>query len=160
MAKDNNKTNVMRILDQAKISYNHYFYDHQDGKIDGVSVAHKLGQDVEQVFKTLVTRGASREYFVFVIPVAQELNLKAAAKSVGEKSVEMIHVDEINKVTGYIRGGCSPVGMKKQFQTVIDSSCEQLPAIIVSAGKIGAQVEVAPQDLLRFIGGKTAALTL
>ncbi len=160
MAKDNNKTNVMRILDQAKISYNHYFYDHEDGKIDGVSVAHKLGQDVEQVFKTLVTRGASREYFVFVIPVAQELNLKAAAKSVGEKSVEMIHVDEINKVTGYIRGGCSPVGMKKQFQTVIDSSCEQLPAIIVRAGKIGAQVEVAPQDLLRFIGGKTALLTL
>ncbi len=160
MAKDNNKTNVMRILDQAKIPYNHYFYDHEDGKIDGVSVAHKLGQNVEQVFKTLVTRGAGREYYVFVIPVAQELNLKAAAKSVGEKSVEMIHVDEINKVTGYIRGGCSPVGMKKQFQTVIDNSCEQLSTIIVSAGKIGAQVEVAPQDLLRFIGGKTAALTL
>lgn len=159
MAKDNNKTNVMRILDQAKIPYRYYFYDHEDGKIDGVSVAHKLGQNVEQVFKTLVTRGASRDYFVFVIPVALELNLKAAAKSVGEKSVEMIHVDEINKVTGYIRGGCSPVGMKKQFKTVIDSSCEQLPAIIVSAGKIGTQVEVAPQDLLRFIGGKTASIT-
>jgi len=159
MAKDNNKTNVMRILDQAKIPYRYYFYDHEDGKIDGVSVAHKLGQNVEQVFKTLVTRGASRDYFVFVIPVALELNLKAAAKSVGEKSVEMIHVDEINKVTGYIRGGCSPVGMKKQFKTVIDSSCEKLPAIIVSAGKIGTQVEVAPQDLLRFIGGKTASIT-
>ncbi|MBW7572624.1 Cys-tRNA(Pro) deacylase [Caproiciproducens faecalis] len=159
MAKDNNKTNVMRILDQAKISYNHYFYDHEDGKIDGISVAHKLGQDVERVFKTLVTRGASREYFVFVIPVAQELNLKAAAKSVGEKSVEMIRVDEINKVTGYIRGGCSPVGMKKPFRTVIDSSCEQLPTIIVSGGKIGTQVELSPQELLRFIGGKTAALT-
>ena len=149
----------MRILDQAKIPYRYYFYDHEDGKIDGVSVAHKLGQNVEQVFKTLVTRGASRDYFVFVIPVALELNLKAAAKSVGEKSVEMIHVDEINKVTGYIRGGCSPVGMKKQFKTVIDSSCEKLPAIIVSAGKIGTQVEVAPQDLLRFIGGKTASIT-
>lgn len=159
MAKDNNKTNVMRILDQAKIPYQFYFYDHEDGKIDGVSVAHKLGQNEEQVFKTLVTRGASREYFVFVIPVALELNLKAAAKSVGEKSVEMIHVDEINKVTGYIRGGCSPIGMKKQFKTVIDSSCEQLPTIIVSAGKIGAQVEVAPQELLPFIDGKTAELT-
>nr|WP_319489189.1 Cys-tRNA(Pro) deacylase [uncultured Caproiciproducens sp.] len=159
MAKDNNKTNVMRILDQAKIPYQYYFYDHEDGKIDGVSVAHKLGQNEEQVFKTLVTRGASRDYFVFVIPVALELNLKAAAKSVGEKSVGMIHVDEINKVTGYIRGGCSPIGMKKQFKTVIDSSCEQLPTIIVSAGKIGSQVEVAPLELLRFIGGKTAALT-
>ena len=100
MAKDNNKTNVMRILDQAKIPYRYYFYDHEDGKIDGVSVANKLGQNVEQVFKTLVTRGAGRDYFVFVIPVAQELNLKAAAKSVGEKSVEMLQVDAINKVTG------------------------------------------------------------
>lgn len=157
MAKDN-KTNVMRILDRAKIPYKYYFYDHEDGKIDGVSVAHKLGQNVEQVFKTLVTRGASRNFYVFVVPVAKELNLKAAAKSVGEKSVEMIHVDEINKVTGYIRGGCSPIGMKKQFQTVIDSSCEQLPSIIVSAGKIGAQIEVEPHALLNFIGGKTAEI--
>ncbi|NLG91992.1 MAG: Cys-tRNA(Pro) deacylase [Clostridiales bacterium] len=157
MAKDN-KTNVMRILDRAKIPYKYYFYDHEDGKIDGVSVAHKLGQKVEQVFKTLVTRGASRNFYVFVVPVAKELNLKAAAKSVGEKSVEMIHVDEINKVTGYIRGGCSPIGMKKQFQTVIDSSCEQLPSIIVSAGKIGAQIEVEPHALLNFIGGKTAEI--
>ncbi|QEY35579.1 Cys-tRNA(Pro) deacylase [Caproiciproducens galactitolivorans] len=157
MAKDN-KTNVMRILDRAKIPYKYYFYDHEDGKIDGVSVAHKLGQNVEQVFKTLVTRGASRNFYVFVVPVAKELNLKAAAKSVGEKSVEMIHVDEINKVTGYIRGGCSPIGMKKQFQTVIDSSCEQFPSIIVSAGKIGAQIEVEPHALLNFIGGKTAEI--
>lgn len=157
MAKDN-KTNVMRILDQAKIPYKFYFYDHEDGKIDGVSVAHKLGQKVEQVFKTLVTRGASRNFYVFVVPVAKELNLKAAAKSVGEKSVEMIHVDEINKVTGYIRGGCSPIGMKKQFQTVIDRSCEQLVSIIVSGGKIGVQVEVEPNALLNFIGGKTAEI--
>jgi len=113
------KTNVMRILDAAKIPYKPYFYENKDGKIDGVSVAQKLGQNVEQIYKTLVTRGAGG-YFVFVIPVAKELNLKAAAKSVGEKSVEMIHVTEINKITGYIRGGCSPVGMKKQFPTVID----------------------------------------
>lgn len=158
MAKDNNKTNVMRILDKAKIAYQFYFYDHEDGKIDGVSVAGKLGQNVEQVYKTLVTRGASREFYVFVVPVAKELNLKAAAKSVGEKSVEMIHVDEINKTTGYIRGGCSPIGMKKQFRTVIDSSCESLETIIVSGGKIGAQVELSPRALLDLIGGQTAAI--
>ncbi len=158
MAKDNNKTNVMRILDKAKIPYQFYFYDHEDGKIDGVSVAGKLGQSVEQVYKTLVTRGASREFYVFVVPVAKELNLKAAAKSVGEKSVEMIHVDEINKTTGYIRGGCSPIGMKKQFKTVIDSSCESLTTIIVSGGKIGAQVELSPRALLDLIGGQAAAI--
>lgn len=159
MAKDNNKTNVMRILDKAKIPYRYYFYDHEDGKIDGVSVAHKLGQNEEQVFKTLVTRGAGHGYYVFVIPVAKELNLKAAARSVGEKSVEMIHVTEINAVTGYIRGGCSPIGMKKQFPTVIDSSCESLPSIIVSAGKIGAQVELEPKALLAFIRGSSAEIT-
>lgn len=158
MAKGNAKTNVMRVLDRAKIPYHSHFYDHEDGKIDGISVAHKLGQKVEQVFKTLVTRGASREYYVFVVPVAKELDLKAAARSVGEKSVEMIHVDEINRVTGYIRGGCSPVGMKKQFRTVIDESCGAQPAIIVSAGKIGAQVELAPAALLKLIGGTTAPI--
>jgi Cys-tRNA(Pro)/Cys-tRNA(Cys) deacylase len=159
MAKEkDNKTNVMRILDKTKIPYQYYFYDHEDGKIDGISVAQKLGQSVEQVYKTLVTRGASREFYVFVVPVAKELNLKAAAKSVGEKSVEMIHVDEINKITGYIRGGCSPVGMKKLFKTVIDSSCEQLETIIVSGGKIGAQVELAPGALLSLIGGTTAQI--
>lgn len=159
MAKDNTKTNVMRILDQARIPYRFYLYDHEDGKIDGVSVAKKLGQNEDQVYKTLVTRGASRGFYVFVIPVAKELNLKAAAKSVGEKSVEMIRVDEINKTTGYIRGGCSPIGMKKQFKTVIDSSCEQVPTIIVSAGKIGTQIELEPQALLRLIGASTASIT-
>ena len=159
MAKDTAKTNVMRILDQAKIPYQYYFYDHEDGKIDGVSVAHKLGQNVEQVFKTLVTRGAGCEFYVFVVPVAKELNLKAAAKSVGEKSVEMIHVDEINKITGYIRGGCSPIGMKKQFKTVIDSSCEQLPTVIVSGGKIGTQIQIDPQALQNLIGAVLAAIT-
>ena len=152
------KTNVMRILDAAKVPYKPYFYENKDGKIDGVSVARKLGQRVEQVYKTLVTRGAGGGYFVFVVPVAKELNLKAAAKSVGEKSVEMIHVTEINKITGYIRGGCSPVGMKKQFPTVIDSSCENIGAMCVSGGRIGTQVEVEPKALMELIGAKTAEI--
>lgn len=145
------KTNVMRILDSAHIAYNTYTYDNKDGAIDGVSVANKIGQPVELVYKTLVTKGASKNFFVFVIPVSKELNLKAAAKSVGEKSIEMIRVDEINKVTGYIRGGCSPIGMKKDYKTVIDSSCQNIETIIFSAGKIGFQVEVSPKELIGFI---------
>lgn len=161
MAKDKeNKTNVMRILDKEKVPYKFYFYDHEDGAIDGVAVARKLNQNVEQVFKTLVTRGASGAFYVFVVPVAKELHLKSAAKSVGEKSVEMIHVNEINRATGYIRGGCSPIGMKKLYRTVVDKSCETLPTIIVSGGKIGAQVEVAPQDLLRLVQGTVAEIAV
>ena len=118
-----------------------------------------MGQPPEQVFKTLVTRGAGRDYFVFVIPVEKELDLKAAAKAVGEKSVEMIKVADINKVTGYVRGGCSPIGMKKSFVTVFDDSCLALPAIIVSAGKIGYQIRLAPTDLIRLAEGKTAPIT-
>ncbi|MCI1955122.1 MAG: Cys-tRNA(Pro) deacylase [Oscillospiraceae bacterium] len=152
------KTNVMRILEQAKIPYKAWFYDNKDGKIDGVSVARKLGENVDQVFKTLVTRGADKNYYVFAVPVAMELNRKAAAKSVGVKSVEMIHVSEINRVTGYIRGGCSPVGMKKQFRTVIDRRCEALDTILVSGGRIGTQVEVNPKRLLDLIGGTTAEI--
>ncbi len=147
----NQKTNVMRILDSTKINYNIYTYDSKGGAIDGVSVAEKIGQPVERVYKTLVTRGNSKNYFVFVIPVNKELNLKAAAKAVGEKSVEMIRVDEINKVTGYIRGGCSPIGMKKDYKTVIDSTCENLDTFIFSGGKIGFQVEVSPKELIEFI---------
>lgn len=150
----------MRILEAEKIAYRPYYYQNKDGKIDGVSVAAKLGQEVDRVFKTLVTRGASGGFFVFVVPVAEELNLKAAAKSVGEKSVEMIHVSEINKVTGYIRGGCSPVGMKKPYATVLDSSCETLESMIVSGGKIGTQVELAPADLMRLTGAKTAPIAI
>lgn len=145
------KTNVMRILDSADISYNTYTYDNKNGAIDGVSVANKIGQPVERVYKTLVTRGVSKNFFIFVIPVSKELNLKAAAKSVGEKSVEMIRQDEINKVTGYIRGGCSPIGMKKDYKTVIDSSCEGIETIIFSAGKIGYQIELPPKILISFI---------
>ncbi len=152
------KTNVMRILDKAKVAYTPHYYSHDDGLIDAVSVAAKLGQPVERVFKTLVTRGSSRNFFVFVIPAAGELNLKAAARAVGEKSIEMIHVSEINAVTGYIRGGCSPIGMKKAFRTTLDESALACPTIMVSAGKIGTQVELAPADLLALVRGSTAAI--
>ena len=153
------KTNVMRLLDKAKITYKAHTYDHSDGAIDGAAVAEKMGQNPEQVFKTLVTKGAGRDYYVFVVPVLKELDLKKAAKSVGEKHVEMIHVKDINKVTGYIRGGCSPIGMKKQFVTVFDKSAENIETIIVSAGKIGYQIELAPKDLIELVGAKTAEIT-
>lgn len=153
------KTNVMRILDKAKITYKAHTDDHSDGAIDGAAVAEKMGQNPEQVFKTLVTKGAGRDYYVFVVPVLKELDLKKAAKSVGEKHVEMIHVKDINKVTGYIRGGCSPIGMKKQFVTVFDKSAENIETIIVSAGKIGYQIELAPKDLIELVGAKTAEIT-
>lgn len=153
------KTNVMRILDKAKISYKAYYYDCSDGQIDGLSVAVKMGQAPERVYKTLVTRGTSG-FFVFVIPVAAELDLKAAARAVGEKSVSMLHVKEINAVTGYIRGGCSPIGMKKQFYTVLDRSVENIATMIVSGGKKGTQVELAPRDLAGLIGAKIDAVTV
>lgn len=154
------KTNAMRMLDRGKIPYTVHTYDHSDGKIDGVSVAAKVGIDPERVYKTLVTRGSGGGYFVFVIPVALELDLKKAARAVGEKSVAMIRVDEINKVTGYIRGGCSPVGMKKQYPTVFDRRAEALPAIVVSGGRIGTQVELEPGALMAAVGAKTAELTM
>ncbi|WP_426350894.1 Cys-tRNA(Pro) deacylase [Alloiococcus sp. CFN-8] len=152
------KTNAMRVLDTAKIEYKTHSYDTSDGHIDGVSVAEKLKEPLEQVFKTLVTKGHTGAYYVFVIPVAKELNLKAAAKSVGEKSVEMINVKDINKVTGYIRGGCSPIGMKKHYLTVIDKSCEALETMIVSGGKIGYQIEMRPKDLISLIEAKVSNL--
>ena len=150
------KTNAMRELEKTKIFYQAHSYDHGDGAIDGVSVAHKLGQNPDQVFKTLVTQATSKQYYVFVIPVAKELNLKAAARSVGEKSVEMIPVKEINKVTRYIRGGCSPIGMKKAYSTVIDESALTQESIMVSAGKIGLQIQISPHDLISLIGASTA----
>ena len=154
------KTNAMRMLDRAKVPYTIHTYDHSDGKIDGVSVAAKVGQDPARVWKTLVTRGASGGYFVFVLPVAVELDLKKAARAVGEKSVAMIRVDEINKVTGYIRGGCSPVGMKKQYHTIFHRTALEFGTIYVSAGKIGAQVEVEPQALLGLLRAETADLVV
>jgi len=144
------KTNVMRILDQKKIPYQAYTYADTDA-ISGVEVAEVLGQNPNQVFKTLVTVGASKRNYVFVIPVCEELHLKKAAKAVGEKSIEMIKSKELLPLTGYIHGGCSPIGMKKLFKTVIDSSAEDFGTIIFSAGKIGYQVEVSPVDLKKVI---------
>lgn len=156
----NLKTNAMRILDKSGISYNTYSYDHRDGLIDGISVAKKMDQPLEQVYKTLVTQGTSREYYVFVIPVADELDLKAAARVVNEKAVEMIKVTDINKVTGYIRGGCSPIGMKREYKTVLDSSCEMLDKFIISAGKIGHQIELSPQDLIQLAHCRVERITV
>lgn len=148
MAKSIPKTNAMRILEKMGIPYQMHTYD-AGGEIDGISVAHKVGIDPKYVYKTLVTQGKSKNYFVFVIPVSAELHLKAAATAVGEKSVEMLHVKDLLAVTGYIRGGCSPVGMKKQFTTVIDRSAEALEKMVVSGGKIGFQIELLPADLAR-----------
>ena len=141
------KTNVMRILDQKKISYTPHTYPCSGGAVDGATVAGLIGVAPERVFKTLVTRGASKQNYVFVVPVMQSLNLKAAARAVGEKSIEMIHQAELLPLTGYVHGGCSPVGMKKQLRTVIDDSAQGLEAMVVSAGKIGFQVELSPADL-------------
>lgn len=159
MALAEAKTNAMRMLDRAGIPYAIHHYDSRDGKIDAVSVAAKLGQDPERLYKTLVTRGGSGGFFVFVIPAAAELDLKQAARTVGEKSVSMLHVSELNGVTGYIRGGCSPVGMKKLYPTVFDSRVEKLPTVIVSGGRIGCQIEVEPSALLKLVKGSAAPLT-
>ena len=155
----NIKTNVMRILDKENINYNIHTYSVNDNAVDGISVANKIGIPVERVFKTLVTKGNSGNFYVFVIPVAKELNLKAAAKSVKEKSVEMIKVSDMLKITGYIRGGCSPIGMKKEYATVIDESSVNLDEIIVSSGKIGFQVEINPKDLIELINAETSSIT-
>ena len=154
------KTNVMRVLEQKKIRYTAHEYPHRDGPVDGVIVAALTGRDPAQVFKTLVTVGASKQHYVFDIPVAKELDLKKAARAVGEKSIAMIHVSEITPLTGYVRGGCSPIGMKKQFFTVFDESVNALETVLVSGGKIGTQVELAPADLLGLIRAETADITV
>lgn len=159
MAKDKKlKTNAMRILDSKKVSYEMLSYESEDGKIDGISVAHKIGVDEKNVFKTLVAQGTSKELYVFVIPVAEELDLKNAAKIAGEKKIEMIAVKDIMKYTGYIRGGCSPIGMKKNYKTFIHESAEDLDFIIFSAGKIGHQIKINPKDLLNIVEGEFAFL--
>ena len=150
----NIKTNSMRILDKEEIIYNQYSYDYSDGLIDGITVANRIGKSPEEVYKTLVAQGVSGEYYVFIIPVDEELNLKAAAKSVKEKSINMIKVADIRKVTGYVRGGCSPIGMKKDYKTVIDSLAQALDMIIVSAGKIGHQIQLKPKDLIKITNGE------
>ena len=160
MAKEKlEKTNAIRALDKAKLTYTIHTYENDGTAVDGVTVAQKTGLPVEKVYKTLVTVGHSREHYVFVIPVAAELDLKAAARSVGEKSVEMIHVADINKLTGYIRGGCSPIGMKKQYPTVIDETCQLFDTIIFSGGRIGTQVEMNPEELKALIGASFADIT-
>ena len=157
--KKEEKTNVMRLLEQKSVSYTAHTYP-EDGPVDGVSVANFLGQDVEQVFKTLVTRAASGAYYVFDIPVAESLDLKKAAKAVGEKSIAMIQQKELLPLTGYIHGGCSPVGMKKQFPTVFHETVILFDTICVSAGKIGVQVEVDPQALIELVGADVADLVV
>ena len=152
------KTNAMRMLERAKIPYEMHTYDHSDGQIDGISVARKVGLDPDTVFKTLVTRGASREIYVFVLPVAKELDLKKAARSVGEKSIELVKIEEINKLTGYIRGGCSPLAGKKHYPVFVDESAILHERIYVSAGHRGVQLRLAPDDLLRAVEGTYAAI--
>ncbi|KFX54993.1 Cys-tRNA(Pro) deacylase [Clostridium botulinum] len=146
MAKES-KTNAMRILDSSKIEYTTYNYQNKDGKIDGVAVAHKINKNEQEVFKTLVTQGHSKEFYVYVVPVVQELDMKKAAKSASEKSIEMIHVKDINKITGYIRGGCSPIGMKKAFKTFVHNTALNCETIVFSGGKIGSQIEMNPRQL-------------
>ena len=154
------KTNAMRILDSYGITYTEHTYDYSDGILDGVSVARKVGEDPDHVFKTLVTRGDDRNYYVFVIPVAAKLDLKAAARSVDVKSIEMIPQKELFPLTGYVHGGCSPIGMKKKFRTVIDETALIIDTIIVSGGKLGFQIEVDPEALIRVTEAELAAITV
>ena len=149
------KTNVMRTLEQKKIAYTPHEYP-ADGPVDGVSVAAYLNQDPEQVFKTLVTKGAGGGYYVFDIPVAENLDLKKAAKAVGEKSIAMLPQKELLPLTGYVHGGCSPVGMKKLFPTVFHETAASLPVIMVSAGKLGRQIACDPKALLALVRADTA----
>lgn len=152
------KTNAMRILDSKKIAYKHYQYN--PGETEGIKVAALMGQNEKQVFKTLVTVSAKKQNYVFVIPVAGTLDLKAAAKAVGEKSVAMIKQKELLPLTGYIHGSCSPVGMKKQFRTIIDATAENFDTIFVSAGQVGNQIELSPMELAALVRAEFADLTV
>lgn len=143
-----NKTNVMRILEASNIEYDYITYESEDGKIDGVSVALKTGQNPDAVFKTLVSAGYSKELYVFCIPVEYELDLKKAAKAANEKNIELLPLKELTKNTGYVRGGCSPIGMKKQYKTFIDESAVLHDKIMVSGGRIGVQIIINPKDLI------------
>lgn len=144
------KTNAVRILDKNKISYKLITYE-CDEFVDGLHTAELTGAPVEQSYKTLVMQGKSRQYYVFVVPIAAEVDLKAAARAVSEKSVEMIHVKDLTAITGYVRGGCSPLGMKKQFPTVIDATAEAFDEIYVSGGRVGTTIRVGTQDLAKVV---------
>ena len=159
MAKKQVKTNAIRLIEQQKIAHEIFEYTTEDGAaVDGVTVATKIGQPVAHVYKTLIATAGKGRYFVFVVPVAAELNLKTAAKVVGEKKVELIAVKELLGLTGYVRGGCSPVGMKKLFPTYIEQAAETLEYVIVSAGKIGMQMKLAPQDLAKASNARFAQI--
>lgn len=149
--KQMEKTNVMRVLDQKKVAYESHSYT-PDATMTGEEIAALLGEEPAHVFKTLVTRGKTGQYYVFVVPVAAELELKKAAKAAGEKSIEMIKQKELLPLTGYVHGGCSPIGMKKAFKTFIHETAEPLSQMFVSAGKVGFQVELSPQDLAKTVG--------
>lgn len=152
MSKKELKTNAMRILDKNNIPYTYAFYECREFS-DGIAVADTLGLDHELVYKTLVTTGKSGEHYVFVIPIEAELDLKKAAKAVKEKSVEMLPVKDITKITGYVRGGCTAIGMKKQYPTVLDATAQALEMIHVSGGKLGMQIKINPKDLLSVCQG-------
>lgn len=152
------KTNAMRILEKEKIDFIGQSYECEEF-VDGMDTAKHLGLDPETVYKTLVTLGKSNNYFVFIIPIGKELDLKKAAKAVGEKNVEMIHVKDITRVTGYVRGGCTAIGMKKQYRTVLHKEALLLDKIWVSGGKIGYQIQLAPKDLLRVVRGECEYIT-
>lgn len=153
------KTNAMRFLDTKKVAYEVQAYQ-CDEFIDGVHVAEKLGQPLDETFKTIVAQGKSGSYYCFLLPVAEELDLKKAAKSVDEKSVELLHVKDITKVTGYVRGGCTPIGMKKQFMTVVHSSAQELEKFYISGGRIGMQIHLSPTELVNAINGKFEPIIL
>jgi len=153
------KTNAIRLLEQQKIQFEVIEYETGDGQVDGISVAEKIGHPVSRVFKTLVAKASAQKLFVFVIPVAEELDLKGAAKVVGEKKIDMLPVKELLGYTGYVRGGCSPVGMKKLYPTVIDTSAQEQGKIIVSAGKIGMQIHLQLDDLVVATKAKLAPIT-
>jgi Cys-tRNA(Pro)/Cys-tRNA(Cys) deacylase len=157
--KKEDKTNVMRVLDGKKISYESHAYE-QDQSLTGEDIARILGEDPEKVFKTLVTQGKSGAYYVFVVPVKEELDLKKAAKASGEKAISMIKQKELLPLTGYIHGGCSPIGMKKQFPTFIHETAIGYDKIFVSAGKVGFQIELAPSDLLSVVNCKIADIII
>lgn len=159
MAKKMAKTNAVRLIEQQKISYELLSYKTEAGQpVDGITVSEKIGYPCEYVYKTLVATAGAKHYYVFVVPVAEELDLKKAAKVIGEKKIEMVAMKELLGLTGYVRGGCSPIGMKKWFPTYIDESAESLDFMIVSAGKIGMQLKLAPQDLAKACHAKFAAI--
>jgi len=154
------KTNVMRLLEGAHLPYQMHYYDAPDGALSGVEVAQQLSQDPDHVFKTLVTTGASGKHYVFMIPVAEELSLKKAAAAAKEKSIVMLKSKDLLPLTGYVHGGCSPIGMKKSFPTFLDETAQLFDTIMFSAGKIGTQVEMTPDDLMKMVAYTMADLTM